>query len=140
MSTPSLVADFYERLWHRQERAALADLLDDNFSFRGSLGAERRGREEFWAYLQQVCTALGDYRCEILDCVTEGDEAFARMRFSGRHRAEFRGYAATQQQVAWLGAAHFRFRAGRIASLWVLGDLWAIEETLKQNAVRAAAH
>lgn len=134
MSTPPLVADFYERLWHRQEQAALAELLDEDFRFRGSLGSERRGRAEFWDYLQQVCAALGDYRCEILDCLTEGEEAFARMKFSGTHRAEFRGYAPTQKSVAWMGAAHFRFRAGKIASLWVLGDLWSLEENLKRNA------
>lgn len=134
MSTPPLVADFYERLWHRQEKGALGDLLDENFVFRGSLGAERRGREEFWSYLQEVCGALGEYRCDILDCVAEGDTAFAKMRFSGRHRAVFRGYAPTQQIVAWLGAAHFRFRDGKIAELWVLGDLWALEEMLKRQA------
>ena len=135
MSTPTLVAEFYERLWHRQEREALVALLAEDFVFRGSLGSERRGREEFWEYLQHVCAALGGYRCDILDCVAEGHEAFARMRFAGQHRAEFRGYAPTQLPVAWMGAAHFRFRDGKIASLWVLGDLWGLEEALKRNAV-----
>ncbi|MBI2814596.1 MAG: ester cyclase [Opitutae bacterium] len=134
MSTPQLVADFYERLWHRQERDALRDILDDEFVFRGSLGSERRGQEQFWAYLKEVHAALGDYRCEILGCVAEGNAVFAQMEFSGRHRGVFRGYPPTQHEISWKGAAYFRFRAGRIASLWVLGDLWSLEEMLKRNA------
>ena len=45
------------------------------------------------------------------------------MRFAGKHRAEFLGIAATGRQITWTGAAFFRFEDGKIAELWVLGDL-----------------
>jgi steroid delta-isomerase-like uncharacterized protein len=136
MSTPALVQQFYEDLWHRADAAALTRLLHEDFRFRGSLGAELTGPAAFWDYVRSVRGPLSDYRCEILACVAEGDTAFAKMRFSGRHTGVFRGYPPTGKTIAWLGAAHFTFRAGRIASLWVLGDLWSLEASLRQPEPR----
>lgn len=67
-----------------------SDLLTDAFVFRGSLGAELQGRDDFLAYVRAVRSALADYHCEIQECVTEGNRAFAQMRFSGRHIDVFR--------------------------------------------------
>ena len=104
MSTPGLVADFYERLWHAGDRGALFEVLHEEVRFRGSLGAELSGAEAFWTYLTSVRAALADYRCEILECVTENESAFAKMRFSGTHVGDFRGFPPTGGKVEWLGA------------------------------------
>ncbi len=133
MSTPKLVESFYERIWNTGDLAAVSDLLTNDFSFRGSLGSEMRGHEKFMEYVRSVRAALADYRCEILECVAEGDQAFAKMRFSGRHLASFRGYQATGKPVHWLGAALFRFERQAIAELWVLGDLAGLDAVLKNN-------
>ena len=82
-----------------------------------------------------VRTALDRYHCDILDCVTEGDRVFAKMRFSGIHVGPFRGYAPTGKPVQWLGAALFRARGPLISELWVLGDLFSLEADLKKNAL-----
>jgi predicted ester cyclase len=123
MSTPRLVDDFYKRIWNDGNLEAATELLTPQFSFRGSLGNEMQGREAFKVYVSTVRAALADYRCEILSCVAEGNQAFAKMRFSGRHVAAFRGYEPTRKLVQWLGAALFRFDDSMIAELWVLGDL-----------------
>ena len=134
MSAPRIVTQFYERIWNAGDLSAIAELLAEDFEFRGSLGTEMRGREAFESYVRSVREALDDYRCEILDCVTEGDGAFARMRFSGIHRAVFRGRRPTGKLVHWDGAALFRFADGRIKSLWVLGDLAGLDALLSSNA------
>jgi steroid delta-isomerase-like uncharacterized protein len=131
-----LVRAFYERIWNAGELEAARELLAADFAFRGSLGPEMRGREAFCEYVRSVRSALADYRCEILDCVTEDQRAFARMRFGGIHVGIFRGHAPTGKAVQWLGAALFRFADGLIAELWVLGDLVSLDETLQQNARR----
>jgi steroid delta-isomerase-like uncharacterized protein len=138
MSTPNLVEAFYERIWNSGDLAAVSELLVEDFAFRGSLGVELRGHEEFKDYVRSVRGALADYRCEILTCITEGEQAFAKMRFSGLHVAPFRGYRATGLLVQWLGAALFRFERQAIAELWVLGDLAGLDAVLKKN--QAAEH
>ena len=54
MRTPKLVEDFYERIWNDGNLDAAAELLTPEFSFRGSIGKETRGREEFKMYVQSV--------------------------------------------------------------------------------------
>ena len=134
MSTPKLVEAFYQRIWNDGDLDAVTDLLTPEFSFRGSLGNEMRGREEFKGYVRCVHRALAAYHCEILSCVAEGNHAFARVLFSGHHVAPFRGYEPTEKIVQWLGAALFRFENSAIVELWVLGDLAGLDALLKAQA------
>lgn len=133
MSPPPLVTAFYERIWNAGDLEAAYELLADDFTFRGSLGTELRGREDFQEYVRSIRGALSGYRCEILECVSETERAFAKMRFSGVHVAPFRGFAPTNMTVHWLGAALFRFQDESISKLWVLGDLAGLDSILKAN-------
>ena len=133
MSTHPLVHSFYARIWNSADEH-VEDLLTGDFSFRGSLGTETIGRLSFLEYVRSVRGSLADYHCEILDCVTELQQAFARMRFSGVHMAPFRGFAPTGKTVHWHGAALFTFRANTICALWVLGDLAGLDALLRLNA------
>ncbi|MFN8062026.1 MAG: ester cyclase [Vicinamibacterales bacterium] len=135
MSTPAQVETFYARIWNAGDFDAASTLLTDSFLFRGSLGPELQGRGAFLDYVRAVRSALADYHCEILECVSEGDRAFAQMRFSGRHVGVFRGFPPTGKPVHWLGAALFRFEGAAIAQLWVLGDLLGLEAVLESNQV-----
>lgn len=140
MSIPVQVATFYGRIWNAGDLDAASALLTDAFEFRGSLGTELQGRAEFLEYVRSIRSALGDYHCEILECVTEGDRAFAQMRFAGRHIGVFRGFPPTGKPVQWSGAALFRFEGPAIAQLWVLGDVLGLEAVLKANQDHAAPH
>ena len=133
MSTPKPVMTFYERIWNAGDLRAVSVLLTPDFSFRSSLGTEMRGRDAFAEYVRSIRAALSEYRCEILECVTEEDQAFAKMLFSGRHVGLFRGYQPTGKLISWQGAALFRFRGAVISSLWVLGDVAALEAALEEN-------
>jgi predicted ester cyclase len=134
MTIPTLVRDFYERIWNAGDQSAVGELLSEGFVFRGSLGAERKGRARFWDYVCEVRSALADYRCDILECVSEGQLAFAKMRFTGIHVGDFRGHRPSGLPVHWHGAALFRFEHGRIGELWVLGDLAGLDAMLRSNA------
>jgi predicted ester cyclase len=57
---------------------------------------------------------LREYSCEILEQVTENAHAFAKMRFSGIHVGEFRGYAPTGKTVQWVGLAFLRIQGPMI--------------------------
>ena len=113
----------------------MPELLAEGFTFRGSLGIEAHGRNAFEHYVRSVRGALSGYNCEVIECVAERNQAFAKMRFSGIHTGPFRGYQPTGKAVEWLGAALFRFEHGQIAELWVLGDLFGLEEVLRRNQV-----
>ncbi len=112
----------------------IPEVLHEDFLFRGSLGLEKRGHSGFIEYLDLVHTALANYHCHIEELVTDETRVFARMLFSGLHRNEFLGFAATKREVSWSGAALFHFDKSRIRSLWVLGDLKSLEAQLVQKS------
>ncbi|PKB64233.1 MAG: hypothetical protein BZY80_03430 [SAR202 cluster bacterium Io17-Chloro-G2] len=127
------VRRFYEKLWNAHDKDAMPSVLHENFTFRGSLGQEKRGRAGFAEYVDMVHKALGDYRCIIEELVSEGEKVFAKMTFTGIHQDELMGYSPTKHQVSWNGCALFSFNGERIADVWVLGDLKDLEEQLKAN-------
>lgn len=133
MSTPREVTEFYARIWNAGDFDAIRSVAHDDFTFRGSLGTESKGYDGFITYARSIRTSLEGYHCEIVACVCEGDQAFAKMTYSGRHVAPLAGYEPTGLGVQWTGAALFRFKRGKIADLWVLGDLQGLESQLRLN-------
>lgn len=125
------VRKFYEVLWDAHDRGAMASVLHEDFTFRGSLGHEKRGHDGFAEYVDMVHAALGEYRCHIEALVEEGERVFAKMRFTGIHRGDFMGCAPTDRRVTWHGCALFSFDGERIADVWVLGDLKSLEAQLE---------
>jgi steroid delta-isomerase-like uncharacterized protein len=128
------VRKFYQILWNAHNNSAIPSVLHENFTFRGSLGQEKRGHDGFAEYVDRVHKALGDYRCVIEELVTEGNKVFAKMTFTGVHQDEFMGYRPTHKRVSWAGCALFHFDGDKMSHVWVLGDLKGLEEQLKQNA------
>ena len=128
------VIAFYEDVWNRGNKARVPSLFHEGFTFRGSLGPERRGYAEFCDYVDAVTGALADYLCTVQTVVAEADKAFAKVLFSGVHRAEFLGFPPTGKPVSWIAAALFTFVDEKISDLWVLGDLDGLHKQLAANA------
>lgn len=126
----SLVKGFYQRLWDAREMTAMADLLAPDFTFRGSLGDEKRGHQGFAEYVEVVHTALAEYRCHIDQLVAEDNKVFAKMSFTGLHQNTFLGFAPTGSRVTWSGCALFTIADGLIVDVWVLGDLKNLQDQL----------
>ena len=127
------VRRFYEVLWDAHDNDEIPAVLHEDFTFRGSLGLEKKGHKGFAEYVDMVHEALGDYRCIVEELIAESDKVFAKMTFTGIHRGEFMGYSPTQKQISWNGCALFTFRADKIGDVWVLGDLKSIETQLEGN-------
>jgi predicted ester cyclase len=129
-----LVRVFYHEMWNRADKGWIPELTHADVTFRSSLGLELKGHAALAEHVDQVTVALGDYTCEIVDMVEEGEKVVARLLFHGRHRGIFMGFQPTGQRVEWAGSAHFRFRHGKIADLWVLGDLHGLIRQLQAAA------
>ncbi len=129
--TPSeAVTRFYAEVWNRMDKAPVKAMFHVDFTFRGSLGPVKVGHAGFWDYMDEVDAALEGFHCAVQDIVDDGAHAFARVLFSGIHRGELMGRPATGRRVQWMGAARFTLRDGKIADLWVLGDLYGLERDI----------
>jgi len=134
MTPRQIVEAFYADIWNRNDKSRIPELLQPGFTFRGSLGSTCVGHAEFASYVDSVHEALESYHCEIVELVIENKKAFARMRFSGLHRGVFFGYPPTGKKVEWVGAALFTFQEGKVADLWVLGDVHGLLHLLQEQA------
>lgn len=128
--TAGLVEVFYERLWNAWDDALVEQLLTDDFAFRGSLGQHSTGRDGWRAYRDIVRAGAPDFHNTIVELVVEGDRAAARVHYTGTHLGPLLGQPATGRRFGYDGAAFFHASAGRLSSVWVLGDLAALRDQL----------
>jgi len=129
-ATAGLVRRFYEDMWNRWDLGLVDDLLADDLVFRGSFGVDVEGRPAFRDYLQLVRRGFPDFHNEVVDLVVEQDRAVARLRWTGTHLGPALGVPATGRRIAYDGAAFFTVRDGRVAAVWVLGDLDGLRRQL----------
>ncbi len=132
-----LVERFYFEVWSRADEQVAHEILHRDFRFRASLGPERKGPEGFIGYMRSIHAALGNYTCIVDDLIVTENRAAARMTFKGAHRGRLFDVEPTGLEVRWAGAAFFTVSDGRIAELWVLGDVDGLKQRL--NAKSSAA-
>jgi predicted ester cyclase len=133
-SPKELVERFYHEVWNRADEAAAREILHPDFRFRGSLGTERRGPDEFIDYMRSIHAALANFTCTIDDLIATSDRVAARMTFSGVHRGRLFSVDATDREIRWSGAAFFAADSRQITTLWVLGDVDSLKRQLNAPA------
>ena len=118
-----LIERFYSQVWNRWDEQAARNLLDASLTFRGSLGRRTMGVEEFLRYVAEVRAAFPDFHNHVHDVLVDGDQAVARLTYTGTHRGAVLGHAPTGNRVEYQGIAWFRVREQRIVESLVLGDV-----------------
>lgn len=122
----NLIRRFYNELWNPWNFAKADELLSEQIVFRGSLGNETRGRQQFCDYMRQLQRAIPDFHNAIEEITGEDDRVVARTRYTGTHCGELFGVAPTGRTIEYAGAAFFRIGHDKITAGWVLGDLLAV--------------
>jgi predicted ester cyclase len=128
-----VVRVFYKEMWDHANVALVPQLFHPDFTFRGSLGPQLVGHEQFIGYVRFVVAALDQYTSDILALGEEGNQVFGKLRFHGVHCAELLGVQPSGRHVWWHGAPIFTFEGERIRDLWVLGDVHGLIGRLKSE-------
>ena len=98
---------------------------------RGSLGQEKVGYTEFGEYVEFIAAFSPDFHNTVLVTITEDDQTFARLSYTGTHRGEVFGVKPTGRAFEYAGAAVFSFDDDRITEVWVLGDIYGLLQQLR---------
>ena len=125
------IARFYNEMWNRFDKSVLSEILDPDIRFRGSLGQEKVGYAEFGEYIDFIAAFSPDFHNTVLATITEGNQTFARLSYSGTHRGEVFGVEPTGRSFEYAGAAIFSFDADLITDVWVLGDIYGLLQQLR---------
>ena len=126
-----IIVAFYERMWNELDKSLVPALMVENVTYRTLIGDVVSGREDYANYMDKVAGPFANFRAEILDMIEEDDRIAAKLRFSATHAGDFLGYAPTGKELEWEGSTHFTFRDGKISDIWVLGDIFTLEQKLK---------
>jgi steroid delta-isomerase-like uncharacterized protein len=118
-----VIRRFFDEMWNPWNFAKADELLAPDIVFKGTLGSELRGRDDFRNYMRKVQSAFPDFHNSMIQITAEDDRVVARTFYRGTHRGEIFGLAPTGKQISYAGAAFFRVRAGQVIEGWVLGDL-----------------
>jgi predicted ester cyclase len=120
-------------MWNAFDVDVLSEITSEEVRFRGSLGDETVGRGELEGYVRMVQRAFPDFTNEIIELVSDGSRAFARLRYRGTHLGPLGSVSPTGRTVSYDGAALFHTDGRRITSVWVLGDRLALLQQLGQD-------
>lgn len=130
-----LVKRFYEALWNRFDKGLIPELLTENIRFRGSLGEDAVGHQQFGAYMDTIQGAFPDFTNTIEEIISEGNRSAVRLSFRGTHEGELFGIAPTGRSIEYAGVALFRFHHALISEIWVLGDVDGLIQQLNGRTV-----
>lgn len=128
-----LVRRFYAQLWNKWDDAAVEDVLAEDFTFRGSLGIQTKGRDGWRGYRDTIRGGAPDFCNEIVELIADGDRAAARLSYTGHHKGPLAGIDPTGRRFEYAGTAFFTARSGKLASAWVLGDLESLRQQLQDK-------
>jgi predicted ester cyclase len=107
MSAQLLVRVFYDELWNAWDDSRVAEVLDESFQFRGSLGQSTIGRDEWRSYRDSVRTASGDFHNEVVTVVAAEDQVAAPAPLQRYHAGPLLGIPGTGRHFKYDGAAFF---------------------------------
>lgn len=111
---------YFSDLINKRDYASADRLLAADFTFHDpAVSPEPMTREAFLAFLGAFNVAFPDYQFSVEDQIVCDDKAVARWRFTGTHRGEFLGIAATGRAVTLTGIDIFEFSGGKIVQGWV---------------------
>lgn len=136
MTNKDLVLAWYERMWNRWDTSIHPDILHSDVKLRGSLGMTYGGPSGVAEYMAFVRAAFPDFHNRVELMIEEGPRVFAKLTYRATHRGPLFGMQATGRSIEYAGAAVFEIRDGKIADVWVLGDIHGLLKQLQQGADR----
>jgi predicted ester cyclase len=129
--TRELVKKFIADIWNRGDVELIPRVCGKGLRFNGPVGMDRVGHVGFARMVSTIRDALEDFHCEIHSMVVEGNKAFCRVKFTGKHTSSLLGHSPTGRQVEWMGATEFTCKDDKIIKVWELADVKGLERQLR---------
>lgn len=123
----ALVRRFYDEVVNRRKDELIDEMIAEDFDDHA---ARDKGREHFKTLYHVMIRIFPDIQAVLQDLIAEGDEVVARVEFTATQADSFRGFPATNRQVAYSGVDIFRIEDGKLAERWAQRDFLGMLEKL----------
>jgi steroid delta-isomerase-like uncharacterized protein len=125
-----IVAGFIEEVLNRRQLDAANDYVADDVVEQAPFPGQGPGLAGLKDVLRGLFAVFPDMRWIIEEQIAESDKVLTRFIWTGTHRAEFLGVAATGRSVSVWGMALDRIENGRIKDTRILMDLFGLMRQL----------
>jgi predicted ester cyclase len=115
-------ARLFYAFWDTGNAEYVSASVDNNFRDNTLPEGRPQGPKGLLYASQAFRSAVPDLHCKIEDLLVSGDRITARLTFTGTHKGEFMGHAATGKPVRFLAIDVLRIRGGQIVEDWHLED------------------
>lgn len=132
ITNKNLVAKYYE-MWNSHDFSKAEKIFSENLRFRGSLGIDTVGIDEFREYADMILTAFPNLYHATEIVVEEGPQVAVYVTYSGTHKGKLYEFEATGNRISYSGASFFTVRNEKITDIKVLGDRYTLYNQIKPN-------
>jgi len=124
-----LVQKYYD-MWNDGDFEKADALMHPDIHFRGALGFDMDGIDEFKSYAREVTHAFpGLYHAtEIVVC--EGERAAVYVLYTGSQKGKLFDIEPTGKRISYNGATFFTLDGNKFSRIRVLGDRYTLYEQL----------
>ena len=130
----ALVRRFWRQVFDERDLTAAREMLTADFRWRGSLGSESQGAEDFLAYAAAAQVSMPDLAVSLDEVAVVGSQVWARLRFTATHRRELLGQPGTGRRVSYVGQAVHDVRDQRLSRVWVVADTLSLYRQMVAEA------
>ena len=126
----ALVEQIVERIFVRQEDAAIDELVSEDFTPH-TFGPMPPGREGLRAGMKRAGAGVSEPEFTIHDMVAEGDRVAARLTTSAKHTGTFMGIEPSGRRYSIDEIHIFRLRDGQLVEHWHAFDTASLMAQLR---------
>jgi steroid delta-isomerase-like uncharacterized protein len=119
-----------EELWSKGDMAAAEDILSADFINHNPAFGHAATRHGYTQTVLLFRVAFPDLTMTVEDVIAERDKVTLRFRARGTHLGPFGAFRPSGRTVDFTGTGTGRIENGRIAELWVNGDLLGLVQQL----------
>jgi len=130
ITNKNLVAKYYE-MWNSHDFSKAASIFSENLRFRGSVGIDTNGIEEFKEYADMILSAFPNLYHATEIVVEENPQVAVYVTYSGTHKGKLFEFEATDNRINYSGASFFTIRNEKITDIKVLGDRYSLYNQIK---------
>lgn len=123
----ALIRRFYEEVVNQRKVELIDEMIAEEFDDHA---ARDKGREHFKTLYHIMIRIFPDIQAVLQDLIAEGDKVVARVEFTATQADSFRGFPATNRQVAYYGMDIFRIKDGKLVERWAQRDFLGMLEKL----------
>jgi len=126
-----VIRRLYEDVWNERKLEILTELVSPSHALHGpNFSGSSIGPEAYKRQVLQFVDAFPDLRWEIEEMVSDKENVVVMWTFTGTHKGEYRGIAATNKEVSVDGITVHNFAGGKIMDSYAIWDTWGMMQQL----------